>query len=1751
MLPSPYEKQQIGVVKMQLDGETAANCAVRYGDLEKLQRLYQSGKNVNEPNPSGSKQGDTPLVTALRNRIASRDKIVMYLVEQCQVDITRLFRVADFQGGGLQRKRIYETYAQKFAENTQYRDFQYPPGTGVFSINEVAEYSGCIPLIAYIRSYSAAALRQLNYYNSLSAKPGWQNANETLVHTFQGTLDPKLIGYLKDKCMIEFVKVDSQNQSIVPHTCANIKKLTENARNIEKFLDLPLKSVDEFEAVLTELRCFTGAIECEWRKIVGLSNTVSLTCIVNSLEKAYFIQSYFLGARLAVQCQLVNVLGKHVLKFSYDDLLREAYSAGSFSNPNKFATAYTLLSNFHHVCSKLAPLAYRFDPKTSSLELFHDSTMLNFHNFNRLYNYICILCDCAEVIKIERFGFSISRLSELTTRLMKIFDTHGGYKRLEVAVDLIKMTPYAPMQKIAPYHNAIVQLHLGKNSSYLDLISSYSRGFTKNHKDEAKELHAAVNDKLFYQFLQQINSGNVPQIVNFYSHQFGSLPFLYRYNILPLRMALINFEVDVFDCVQELIVGDGPLLIEPAQLKMFFLELASGKLRIETARDIVQKIKISDILFAANLLQDYAALAILGEVHKIPDLNVINDWGMSLAFYVILGDVLRGEIDAELMNSRIGLFSEHKVDLQALCSSQVCGHECYSGMSLPFLLAKSENWVFLEYLLGCNAVSVDTVLSFEGRPGMSFVQIAFYAEEKDIMEKLIKHYHADTRGLLYSIVVAKNFEMLKFLFGKCQVELAFDILLSQFTPPEPAIKHIAAMYPANRLLKDKTPRFTLKEVADYNGYRPLIDYIQQYSSRPLSILRHLCQVAKIDKYELNTESLPHIFSVRIPGKIFEYLTGVSQLEAEVVSRKKGAVLTRLPLIKKNIDRLEKNASDIIVFFQKHYDILEAQKNSVSAALPVANQALIDAVEEMEFEQIPIVKHYPDTLYLQNLRANFLLLIRSAVGVNDWVFDNGTYTSVTLVKKDEMSVRMHNMQLLFQYITQQCAFDAEDNIILFEKIPAQVGFDWHLRLLHSTLCLPKLERLVNDNEYVKFSRRAVNTLCMLTDTLTAVDAMKNVIAGAEEKRAQAHASAIAAEKQKKDNAKAEALVADKDDKAQARSISQGGGANKNSPKGQQAAKKNKQGKGAQSKSRAAANKKQAIPQPPQPSKAKKYVRTVSSIPPQPLPTESLGKPARGGIMSGNTIVEQSYVSVPALQAPRRPAVESTPACLPAARIDDREVLQRLDQFIGDLYRVVNARKQPAYNLSTYVAAWHYLHAQMCNLLSLLGRDHLAITLFKPVAYNGRFIYDLQKHNYFPVLPFAEAASDACFQDVTAMQGALTFMIAGRYPTEACQQNTSEIVKNWAFYILNEFTRYNLVDIIKDFSANQFGLWLQKQIKHYTQEVRVLLVNDSNDRIIQYAIRFYLTRIGELVGHLPFTARSTFLKFCREFRNAAAHTFESNLDEPEFEVKKLCELLPADPRQRFFSKEATMQADWQFFVNNRYCYSQHNEEMPLVQLLAELRVRGLDAKASQRLPVVVCKPVNLKRISNLYAVIKPTLNKIIPCDEGVILLPANLLLKDAEVNPVAIALHFQLVESTLQLMGIHFSCVTNNSSGIAECMDLLKGNWLAEYKQSVKPQCTEIPQRSISADQAHHHGVLQVELLARLAEHFLLGTMTKFTADRDDSLMLNFRQEHLHLLWPTHKACYFQQMLEHGVRKQVEFSHLNNAVYTSEEPVYGLK
>jgi hypothetical protein len=783
--------------------------------------------------------------------------------------------------------------------------------------------------------------------------------------------------------------------------------------------------------------------------------------------------------------------------------------------------------------------------------------------------------------------------------------------------------------------------------------------------------------------------------------------------------------------------------------------------------------------------------------------------------------------------------------------------------------------------------------------------------------------------------------------------------------------------------------------------------------------------------------------------------------------------------------------------------------------------------------------------MQNLRANFLILIRSVVGVNDWVFEDGIYISVTPDKKDEMNLRMHNIQLFFQWLKKQCAFDEKVDIVEFTRTPAEVGCNWSLRLLHSTLCLAKIERLDTDADFVTFTRRTANYVRTLTEPLVSLDALEEIISKAEEAKRtqdQERAAALAAQKPKQDAPKTAAAVK----KAEMPRYQEVGA--ENNRKQQSATKNKSRGKNpAQSRNTSSGNSKPSKAQSQAPLKVNKAApRYEPGVPPQKPPKGRLPRPAPGVILSGgtvNVVSEVSYESAPPVGQALLPhrAADPIPNFLPTARLfSDQEVLITLDQFMAKMAILVKAKNQGPYKLSTCVAAWHYLHGQIGNMLSLLDRQHLALTLFKAPAYNGRLLYDVQKHQYFPTLPFSAAADIPCFHDVAALQGALSFMMAGCYSDDACQANTEELVKGWANYVLTEFNNNNLMTIISNFTANEFGLWIQKKIKHYTLEIKTLLASNSEDNINQYAIRFYLTRIGELVGHLPFKARTPYLKFCRDFRNDAAHTFESGLDEPNLNLQKLLELVPAEPSQRFFGKKTELCSDWQFFVNNRFCYQQYSDEMPLVQLLVELRVRDLRARLAAPFPVEVCSPVNLTKLSNFYAIIKPTFDKIQHCQEGMILMPVNFTLKSSEVNPLGIALYFKRVEGVCELVDISYSCVTDKSEGIAECMDSLRGNWLAAHSQTQKPVCTEVPLRSISVDQDHHHGVLQVELLARLAERSLLGAIAPFSTGPDEALMLRLRQEHLHLLWPTHKGCYFQQMLENGVRRQDRLVEVVSAV-----------
>jgi hypothetical protein len=796
-------------------------------------------------------------LTALRNKNSNRDKIVMYLVEQCGVDVTRMFIAKDFQGGGLQRQRIYEAYADKRSQRNQ--DSLIREEAKIFDIQDVAEYAGCIPLLDYLRNYLEGAVSQLKQYNKMSGKIDWSIKRELLLDMFQGSISLPLVRYLKEKCQIAMGVSDDGIRRSIPLTSENVKKLTQHADNIKLFLSQTNQPADEIAEITAELTAFTGEVDGEWRSIKGQANSVTLICVVRNLKNASFFQSYFLGAQLTEWCEIVTVKDKHVLKLSCDALLIKAYREGVFSRPSRFTRAYTLVSNFELACSKIARLSYRTDPKTSRLELIHDSNPKISGQLKLLFNYFYSLCDCASVIEWHEFGFSFPKLSIINATNMKIFDAKGCINRLSIAVEIIKRCPGNTLENI----------------------------------------RVIVDHQLQAQFLLIVTRGNVSSITDYYAQNFGLLETSANF---PLSMCLsVNFDVEVLDCIVELFHGDGMIVLTAVEYKKFVLALAFSQfLRIAGARDIFHRIKVTSVAVgrSSKMSDHFAVDAILNKTHNLPDLRTTDEWGLSLAFYLVLGDMLRGGVDAELISWRVKELSSHNIDLQSLCSMPIQNHELFSGLTLPFLVAKCEEWSVIDYLLRANLVSVDVVLGYPDTPGMSFVEIAASFEAWNIVEHLIKDFHADTRKLLCTSVVTKHLEMVRFLHERCNVELAFDNLASQFRVSDIPIVNVVKLYPASRQLKDKTPRFTLKELADHSRFQPMIDYIHGSSKEALAILKNICQIAKIESYEIDTGSLPHLFSLRIPRKTFDYLKDECQIGLEVISKKKGNLSVRLPLTKK-------------------------------------------------------------------------------------------------------------------------------------------------------------------------------------------------------------------------------------------------------------------------------------------------------------------------------------------------------------------------------------------------------------------------------------------------------------------------------------------------------------------------------------------------------------------------------------------------------------------------------------------------------------------------------------------------------------------------------------------------------------------------------------------------------------------------------------------------------------------------------------
>ncbi len=534
--------------------------------------------------------------------------------------------------------------------------------------------------------------------------------------------------------------------------------------------------------------------------------------------------------------------------------------------------------------------------------------------------------------------------------------------------------------------------------------------------------------------------------------------------------------------------------------------------------------------------------------------------------------------------------------------------------------------------------------------------------------------------------------------------------------------------------------------------------------------------------------------------------------------------------------------------------------------------------------------------------------------------------------------------------------------------------------------------------------------------------------------------------------------------------------------------------------------------------------------QPQPPERFfdpGKIRMAASMKAHSAVEHDFSrnnnNTPATPAEKR--YENLPE---DKRHKELHALQQLEILFVKLQKLRDAyhKFSPSKSLdpADALAAWHFLHGQICNLLRSLDAEHYAKRLvFKHFAYDESRQYNRQKHSYTPpvILMADPAIFSICFQDIASFRAVLTYMIdAGCYPDEASSQLAAAVTNAWGQYIENEYTRpdRDLVCIIQTMNTPAaFCDWLRTQIKAYTQRVTALtktleLCQDPEiAQVLEWTLSFYVARIGEFAGHITFAERSKCLNFCRDFRNPVSHTFEgkaeAQITEPVLEIPTLKMHLSNQDNTRFFAMPANPMIG-QLCVNSRYQYQAHKQSSHDVTCLTKLRIAKLTEIAT--LPFEVSEPITATAKTNLYSSLHPQLEllraKLInKTDRCVLLVPMIIN------NPVALALLFKRNnENTLILAEISYACVTTHHQ-IKDCLQSLQAGWLEHSKQITEAvRIKNITMKELAPEDEVQHGVLQVELLTRLAEHYL-SQDAQTTPFPKVNMLNKFRHEHICLWW----------------------------------------
>lgn len=1591
----------------RVEGETEANYAVRMGDFATIQRLHAQGVNFNEANPGGDYQGDTPILTALTHKNPNRDKIIMYLVEECGIDLARKYHVADFQGGGLLRQRIYKSYGEDIGE---------------FTVAELNPDKGCIPLILYIERITHKEVPRLLELYGITA-----------------TIDMKTYDFLINVCRIEVEKSKTDDTIDIKRSLSNYTILLARANEFRQRHE---------EAIAISMRYVVGNPNVKIIKSRNHNGEV-FAFQVPDHEEAQFIQSYFLSHNITRVCEVVSILGKPVVKLHCDDLLREAYRNGTLTKKMNLTIAMARVNNLIKAFSHLGKLNKRFNPETFSLELYHNGNRKVSARLQRLYDYICTLCDLSDVVDITLSGFSIPNLSKVDSFAMTIFTAECCKIRFEHVAEIIINYPEFNTADICERIDVILcNIILGTLDS--------------------------VADPKIFAISYVMEFGVIDRVEN---------PFF----LDIIEIGIKSFaSTSVIDYYIDLMCGNKPIKLDDYQFSRLCLLMVSQSFPLNIIRDIFAKFALQNIT-TRNNEHSLFSMAILGDLNSLKAKNAFTP---TTVIGLIVGAILRNAIDQnwlEALDNELNACNFKWDEVNNL--SAYIQHD-FEEITLPYLTILSNSPLLLDYILAklpvnsCNKPLTHPCWSrFSFPMPLTMTLIAYLEGKWELFKLLIGKYQAERLPILVNLI-ANVIPIAQFQFYLKQLveNYHFDLLLvydnEDLYQDSALIKSFCDRYATNRPEDTNGHKFTLKEVADIYKNSVVQSYITSYSDKISTLLQGFPRFV-MKSFHLDKSTLPHYCKMDISKKLYHWLSEQIKITISITLENQLGYHVIIPLTSSNMAKI-----------QTHQSIITS------------------TIESLVKQQQEIIQRSPQ---LKQIQENLLLLFRTVTGFSNWQHQNGVHSSIANINQDIL-IRMENAQLLLQLILRQCELD--DKLIELSPASPENNLIWSLKISHTSLRNPALLRLVNDKNYVKYTRRAFAYINAVQLKITNIESVESIIAKNDtELLAARHKVDADPEKNPAKIASPTQSHRDHPEKAEKKPT-----------------KKSKNTKLAKKMIKSEIDKKEATSH----FSAAKQQRQGPKIAPQPLPEKPLPKAMPSVVLNSSSPTEHNFVKT---SDPQKldPSVQTIPQEMLSCRAGGQQDILLVSEFVKKIECIISAMQQGQNSPSTGVAGWHYLFAQIGNLLSSFSNSHPIITeLFNSLLYSARSLRDSHKHWYIPSLPLQidDVMSLPCFQDLAALKAALTYMGDGKVnPSQECKKNVSRLSEDWARFAMTASQNNNLISISANLTAKQFGHFLRAKIKEYSDEINTLVFKTNQNVVVDYAIRFYLSRLGELVGHFPYSKRTELFKYARHFRNAAAHSFENDYGEPNIDLENLKKLLAQESPCGFFDDSADQ--DWQFFVNKHFDYQMQSENISLVQLLTELKVKELVGREQIATTIKVCKPARLSKQTNLYALIKPYLDTLKNCPEALILLPASLKSERSDSIPLATALHFKCVNGILELVSIVYSSVVDDKTGVNVGMASLCGNWAAETNQKVS--CNEIAIRSISPYQDDDHGVLQVELLACLADHHLTNNLTQFSKAKDEVWMMQLRQAHLQLLWPQHKEVYFQQMLANGINQRSELFH----------------